>query len=254
VGKQKLQFIVILVLLTSCSSKELAYKANVPTPEEIVLKSTAASGDFPGPTPTPGRECYCAETASEGYSGANVRCVTEELPDGTKFYWQHNCGRIWMTLENMDGKKFVINEVPVSLHGYAYRLGYQFIKDFKNGLLFRSGCAGSGPCEGYYLIDRSNGKVIKRFPQLIEIDTDIRINGPSTYPHDFVVYLAPRQNRIIAYFVEDGRTYSAILAEEPDGAIPERQFSDLRNEEGTIKLNYVGNNGAETQIIIHVNR
>lgn len=210
--------------------------------------------EVPSPSPTPGRECYCSATALDEYPGANVRCETEELSDGTKFYWQYDCKWIWLTLENKDGMKFVINEVPVNLHGYAYRLGYHFIKEFKKGILFRSGCSGSGPCEGYYLVDRMNGKVIKRFPQLIEIDSDARVKDPSPYLHDFVVYLAYEPSRLIVYFIEYGRTYSTILAQEPKGAIPERQFSDLHFENGKIKLNYTSNTSVKIEIAIPIDR
>jgi len=72
-------------------------------------------------------------------------------------YWQFNCDNIWLTLENKSGNKFKIDEVPVDLYGYTYRLGYHLIKEYKNNLLFRSGCAATGPCS-YILIDKNNGK------------------------------------------------------------------------------------------------
>jgi hypothetical protein len=118
---------------------------------------------------------------------ATASCETTGLKNGAKLYWQYNCKRIWFTFENKMGRKTVINEVPVEFFGYTYRLGYHFIREYRRTVLFRHGCRASGPCS-YSLVNSSNGKTVKSFDQLIQIDTDISIKDPHPYEFDFVVY------------------------------------------------------------------
>ncbi len=109
------------------------------------------------------KHCFCAKVPE--MNSATVSCETAKLKNNSKLYWQYDCNRIWLTLENAKGKKAVINEVDVELFGYTYRLGYYLIKEYKNSLLFRSGCPANGPCI-YTLIDKNNGKIIKRKNQI----------------------------------------------------------------------------------------
>ena len=62
-----------------------------------------------------------------------VSCETFLLQNNSKLYWQNNCNRIWLTLENKNHQKIVLDEVNVNLFSYTYRLGYHLIKEFKMG-------------------------------------------------------------------------------------------------------------------------
>lgn len=106
------------------------------------------------------KNCFCDENKlmNEG----NINCDTIKLKNNYNLYWQFNCNRIWLTLEKPNTSKTVINEVEVNLYGYTYRIGYQLIKDYKNKLLFRSGCPASGLCK-FVLIDKKSGKKIKEY-------------------------------------------------------------------------------------------
>ncbi len=90
---------------------------------------------------------------------------------------------------------------------YMSRLGYTLIKEFKNSLLFRSGCPANGPCI-YTLVDKTSGNKIKTFNQLICIDTDVQFENPHKYNYDFIVYFSKNYDHLIVYFVESKRTYS----------------------------------------------
>lgn len=75
------------------------------------------------------KECFCDKDTL--MNTATVDCKTVLLKNNSKLYWQFNCNRIWLTLENINGKKKVIDEVEVGLYGYTYRLGYYLIKEIK---------------------------------------------------------------------------------------------------------------------------
>lgn len=105
------------------------------------------------------KECFCKENTSMNES--TVNCETVKLKNKNKLYWQFNCERIWLTLEKTDGVKLIIDEVPVNLYPYAYRIGFHLLKENKKTLLFRSGCAASGSCN-YILIDKNTGKQISK--------------------------------------------------------------------------------------------
>ena len=55
------------------------------------------------------KQCHCDEDTF--MNNATTNCKTIILKNKSKLYWQYNCNRIWLTLENPIGKKKVINEV-----------------------------------------------------------------------------------------------------------------------------------------------
>lgn len=106
------------------------------------------------------KKCFCKE--NKLMNDAGVNCDTIKLKNNYNLYWQFNCDKIWLTLEKPNKSRIVINEVDVVLYGYAYRIGYQLIKDYNNSLLFRSGCPANGPCK-FILINKKDGKKIREY-------------------------------------------------------------------------------------------
>jgi hypothetical protein len=135
---------------------------------------------------------------------ATASCETIGLKNGSMLYWQYNCKRIWLTLENKRGRKTVINEVPVDFYGYTYRLGYHLIKEYRHDLLFRHGCGATGPCS-YSLVNNTSGKTVRSFNQLIQIDTDSLIKDPHPYEFDFVVYRSKGGKGLEIFYVDTGK-------------------------------------------------
>lgn len=174
-------------------------------------------------------------------------CETKILKNKSKLYWQFNCNRIWLTLENINGEKHVIDEVDKTVYSYTYRLGYQLIKEYKNNLLFRCGCGANGPC-AYKLIDKSNGKIIKEFNQLICIDTDIL--EESEYKFDFVLYLD--SNNIIIDFLETSKKLIVPFNEIINSSIPEHNFLKMSLVGSILKLKYKSDKNIEKQITINL--
>ena len=168
---------------------------------------------------------------------ATVSCDTTIFSNKAKLYWQYNCDRIWLTLENANGQKKVIDEVPVELYGYTYRLGFHLIKEFDKTVLFRSGCPANGPCI-YTLIDKNNGNKIKEFDQLICIDTDIKWKNPHKYNFDFVVYLSDTTDHLIIYYIDSKRTLKVPFKEKLTSIIPQHQFKEMTLNNNILTLTY----------------
>jgi hypothetical protein len=185
-------------------------------------------------------------------NGATVSCDTKTLSNNSKLYWQYNCDRIWLTLENPRGEKFVIDEFGVELYAYTYRLGYHLIKEFEESLLFRSGCPANGPCR-YMLIDKDKGKKIKEFDQLICIDTEVKWENPHEYNFDFIVYFSETADQIIVYYVDGGKTLKVPFKETLNGIVPQYQFKKMTLERNILTLFYELDNKAKKTLEIDLN-
>jgi hypothetical protein len=175
--------------------------------------------------------------------GATVSCDTTKLSNGSCLFWQFNCDKIWLTLLTTSKEKFVVDEVPVDLYNYTYRLGFHLIKEFNKTVLFRSGCSASGPCS-YTLIDKSDGKKVRTFDQLICIDTDILLKGAHPYEFPFVVYLS--REHLVVYFVDSDRVIEIPFEEKLTAIVPERQFESMLLEKKLLTLSYKNVNVRKT--------
>lgn len=208
----------------------------------LILSSRALVGQV--------KDCFCDRNTQ--LNGATVSCDTKTLSNNSKLYWQYTCDRIWLTLENPRGEKFVIDEFGVELYAYTYRLGYHLIKEFEESLLFRSGCPANGPCL-YTLIDKDKGKKIKEFDQLICIDTDVKWENPHEYNFDFIVYFSDTADQIIVYYVDGGKTLKVPFKEKLNGIVPQYQFKKMTLESNILTLFYELDNQAKKTLEIDLN-
>jgi len=185
-------------------------------------------------------------------NNATTNCKTILLKNKSKLYWQYNCNRIWLTLENGKGNKTVLNEVDVELFGYTYRLGYHLIKEFDKTILFRSGCPANGPCI-YTLIDKSTGKKIDEFGQLICIDTDVRED--KKYQFDFVVYFAENYEKLKIYYINTKRTLTIPFDAKRNNltaVIPEQQFDKMNLKGNILTIYYTTTENKELKLKINL--
>lgn len=180
------------------------------------------------------KQCFCEENPE--MNAATTSCETTFLKNGAKLYWQYNCKKIWLTLENKE-KKIEIDQIGVSDYGLTYRLGFHFIKEYKNSILFRSGCGATGPCF-YVLIDKNTGKKLKEFDQLICIDTDIKMENPHPYQFPFVVYLSPKSDHLIIYFIDTQKIIKVPFKEKLVDMIPENQFTKMEVKNNKLIISY----------------
>lgn len=181
---------------------------------------------------------------------ATVSCEPLHLKNGCQLYWQFTCDRIWLTLKNTTGQTYILDEVDTNLYPYTYRLGYHFIQEFGTTLLFRSGCPANGPCY-YVLIDTVSGKIINKFNQLIQIDTDL--DGIS-YSFPFVVYFNTKGNKLV---IENLYTHKKIFKRfhfEESYLIPEYNFTSMKVMAKTLYLYYKDSSGLSHQVVIPIGK
>lgn len=193
--------------------------------------------------------CFCDKDTL--MNEATVSCDTTIFSNKAKLYWQYNCDRIWLTLENSKGQKNVIDEIPVELYGYTYRLGFHLIKEFDKTVLFRSGCSANGPCI-YTLIDKNNGNTVKEFDQLICIDTDIRWSNAHKYNFDFVVYLSDTTNNLIIYYVDKNKTLKVPFHENRTSQI-QPKFDKMTLNNNILTLFYELDDNTKKKLNINLN-
>ena len=200
------------------------------------------------------KPCFCEK---DSLMSEAVNCDTIFLKNHSKLYWQLNCNRIWLTLENAKKTKIVIDEPDVNLYEYTYRLGFHLIREYKNSILFRTDCGASGPCS-YILIDKTTGKRIQEFGQLICIDTDSQYRRKSyQYPFDFIVYLdedVKGVQNLVVYYIDTKKTIKVPFKEELTAAIPQEQFDTMTVKNNVLSIFYETNNNPKKSIKINLTK
>lgn len=181
------------------------------------------------------KQCFCDKDTL--MNCATVSCNTTTFSNNSELYWQYNCDSIWLTLENVNRQKFVIDKVPVELYGYTYRLGFHLIKEFDKTILFRGDCPANGSCI-YTLIDKNNGNKINEFDQLICIDTDVKWDNARKYNFDFVVYLSDTTDHLIIYFIDNNKTLKIPFKDKLTSVIPQHQFNEMTLNNNILTLTY----------------
>jgi hypothetical protein len=195
--------------------------------------------------PAPGQNSYCFCSEDSAINEGAVSCDTTVLSNNGKLYWQYNCDSIWLTLENANGQKIVIDHVSVEVYEDAFKIGFQFIKEFDSTLLFVHSCSGSFSCL-YTLIDKNSGKEIKVFNQLICIYDD-------EYNFNFVVYLSDTTDHIIIYYVNDNKILQVPFKEKLEEIIPEDQFEKMTLNNNILTLIYVLDGDKKKTLNINLN-
>lgn len=186
------------------------------------------------------KTCFCEEDTL--VNQFTTSCDTTILKNKSKLYWQFNCDRIWLTLENKSGHKKTIHTVPIELYPYTDRLGYDLIKEFDNVLLFSYGCSATAPCR-FILLDKKTGNKKREFKMLLGVWQ------ADNYPFDFLVDL--EQQQLHVYFVNEQRSIHFPLKEQPMAtAYPDQQFSDLKVQNNILTMIYATNGGEDQEIRI----
>lgn len=196
------------------------------------------------------KNCFCEMDTL--MNNATISCETKTFTNKTKIYWQYNCDNIWLTFENINGQRIIIDEVPTELYSYTYRLGFHLIKEFDKTILFRSGCLASGSCI-YNLIDKNTGKKLKEFHQLICIDTDAKWENAHKYNFNFIVYLSNNSDSLIIYFVDNKKTLKIPFKEKLTSASPQHQFDEMTLESNILTIYYSIDNNIKKNLKIDLN-
>ena len=200
------------------------------------------------------KACFCEK---DSLMSEAVNCDTIFLKNHSKLYWQLNCNRIWLTLENAKKTKIVIDEPDVNLYQYTYRTGFHLIREYKNSVLFRTDCGASGPCS-YILIDKTTGKRIQEYGQLICIDTDSQYDKKSyQYPFDFIVYLdddVKGVQNLVVYYIDTKKTIWVPFKEELTAVIPQEQFDSMTVKNNVLTIFYETDDNPKKSIKINLTK
>ena len=195
------------------------------------------------------RQCSCAVDSLNTFT--TINCKTTFLKNNSKLYWQFNCDKFWLTLENRNGGKKVINKVDLGGYYYVNRLGFHLIKEFDKSILFRSDCSSNGPCN-YNLIDKITGNKIKEFGQLICIDADIK---EKKYKFDFVVYFSKNNDKLKIYYLDSKKVLTVpfdVINNNLQCLIPEFQFDKMSLKGNILTLFYTNMNDKKMYLKINL--
>jgi len=200
-------------------------------------------GLFALPSAAQTRTCYCDKDTM--MNQLTTDCSTTLLRNGSKLYWQFNCDSIWLTLEQRNGHKLVLDTLPVNLYPYLYRLGFQLEKEYARKLLFRAGCPANGPCM-FVLVDKSTGKRLREFGELI-------YDRERKEFFDFLLYLSSGGDLVLEY-INSGKKYKLpVDTRHFDQAIPEYQFGMIRLQGKELILPYTfWENDLEKEAVIRI--
>jgi hypothetical protein len=216
---KKVTLILLWVFINSCTqSKNYKPDPVESTPKEIAGKLI--------------NNCGCGQDSLMNEN--TISCDTTILRNQSKLYYQFNCDSIWLTLEDIQEQKVVLyteKDNFKQLYGLQYRLGYHLAKEYEKYLLFRTGCPANGPCN-FVLIDKTNGKLIKEFGELI-------YNHQTDELYDFVLYFSESGDTIIAEFIDTGKQIKIPVKKQHFNAvIPEYIFDNISYENNIISLTY----------------
>ncbi len=163
------------------------------------------------------KECGCqSDSLINQYT---TDCNTTYLKNGSKLYWQFNCKSIWLTLENKSGRRTTINTVPIDYYSLTYRIGYHLAKEYKNTLLFRSGCPANGPCN-FVLLDKNTGKKIREFGELI-------YDHSTGQFYDFILYFSSKSSLTLHYIDTNKKYRITVNPEDFNSVTPEYMFDKI---------------------------
>lgn len=176
-------------------------------------------------------------------------CDTLILSDQSILYWRYNCDRIWLTLENRNGQRIVVDDLPAESMPILHRIGAFLVKEFDETLLFQRDCAATGTCF-YFLVEKNTGSVVREFPQLIGIDWEMK-----SYTFDFVAYLSEESDEIHIYFPNESRTCSVPISDlNRQTAYPEFSFTEMTLFKEVLTLKYTSNSNKEIELFIDMNQ
>lgn len=216
------------IYFSACNYSHEAERKNV----AVIQTNTSIQKSRVKVSPKDRTNCFCDKDTL--MNGATVSCDTTQFSNQSTIYWQYNCDKIWLTLENKKKEKFILDTVALEYYGYTYRLGYHLIKEFKSGLLFRSGCPANGPCI-YTLIDKYNGKILDEFNQLICIE---KLYDNPRYNFNFIVYFSANQKHLIIEYLDKKKRLKIPFQDRLTATVPEQQFEEMTLENDILTLKY----------------
>lgn len=156
---------------------------------------------------------------------------TFNLKESGRIFYMFDCDSIYAVLEQ-PYQLFILHSLPSKLAEDYFRLGFQFIKEFDDAVLFQTYCPAMGPCL-YGLVSKDFGLVYQTFEGLIY---DGKEDSTS-----IIIYFSS-DNYISIYDVNTQNEQKFMYpANRFDSPFPEYQFTKISwaNNDVILDYNYV---------------
>lgn len=155
-------------------------------------------------------------------------------------YRQFNCDSSWLTFESKTGKKRILSSLGKPLIELTEQLGYFFVKEYQNSLLFiNKKASGGGFPEDFELLNKDNGQVLKEFGTII-FHSDDSLNNFVLYLSyeslDTLTYYSIDQNKEFYFSIPKGRLLKTVSGSSQ--MFPEFLFEEPSIVKSILTLNY----------------
>jgi hypothetical protein len=161
-------------------------------------------------------------------------CGKKALRNNAFLYYQFNCDSIWLTLQNRNGKKIILYSFPTRLYEYHYRVGYVFLREFKNVILFGRDCVAPTGCS-YVLINSYTGRIEK------ELGEPISCPGTETIKNIifYLDYSSYKDMKLVLYY-PDTKKKILLPLRKVDFTLekPPIQFESIRIKNKILTVTY----------------
>lgn len=169
-----------------------------------------------------------------------ISCDTTRFQNGAMLYRQFNCDSSWLTFENKSGVKRVLFSLEKPLNELTGRLGYIFVKEYQNSLLFiNKKASGGGFPVDFELLSKDNGQVLKEFGTII-FHSDDSLNNYVLYLSsdslDTLTLYSVDQNKDFNFSIPKGRLRKTLS--ETSQTFPEFLFEEPSIDKSILTLTY----------------
>jgi len=112
-------------------------------------------------------QAYCGCDSKPNYNSF-ISCDTIKFDNDAMLYRQFNCDSSWLTFESKNLHKKILYSLSKEIIDLTPRLGYQFVKEYSNTILFMNRQAsGGGFPMNYELINKENGEIYKELGPIL---------------------------------------------------------------------------------------
>lgn len=194
----------------------------------IVLSSMNVKGQ---------NQCGCTD---KSYYNKFINCDTTYLGDGILLYQQFNCDSSWLTIERKGDYINILNSFGQNLIEMTPKLGYKFVHEYSETLLFLNRqVSGGGVPMNYDVISKKTGEITKRLGAIVyysnidSIETIVRIQNGAIPKFEF-------------YNIKSGEAKTYVISNDENKVskfmtkdmYPENHFREPTYENGVFTVTY----------------
>jgi len=169
-----------------------------------------------------------------------ISCDTIKFDNDAMLYRQFNCDSSWLTFESKNLQKNILYSLSREMIDLTPRLGYQFVKEYSNALLFMNRQAsGGGFPINYVLINKKNGEVSEELGPILFYSEDPKKEIIVTLVNDSIPLLSfqdVKSKEIKNYPISnDENDVTRFMSNE---MFPENHFNNAILKENIFEIEY----------------